>query len=45
MHANCGSARRTTQKAALIEAYTLWAAEHGSEKQIDRVIAALEKTT
>ena len=45
MHANCGSARRTTQKEALIENYTAWAKEHGQDKQIDRVIAALEKTT
>ena len=45
MKANLGLSRRTTQKAALIEAYTLWAAEHGSDKQIARVSEALEKTT
>ena len=45
LHANCGSTRRESQRDALIENYRAWAEEHGQDKQIDRVIAALEKTT
>ena len=45
LHANCGSTRRESQRDALVANYSKWAKEHGQDKQIDRVIDALEKTT
>ena len=44
--ANSGSPHRTELRDALIEAYALWAKEHGKKaKTVNRVREALEKTT